>query len=260
MSEYPRGRFCWMDLMTSDPEAAEGFYAKVAGWGTDIWEGGEMPYKMFTNSGDALGGVMTLPEEAKKMGAPPHWIAYVAVPDTDATVARAKELGAQVYVEPTDIPSVGKFAVLADPQGATFAVFTSEEAPPGGDEPPKTGEFSWHELATTDHEAAFDFYTDLFGWQKSDVMDMGEAGTYQMYSRGSFPLGGMYNKPAEMPAPPHWLHYIMVDDVNQAVETVKELGGQILNGPMEVPGGDLVAQCLDPQGAVFAVHSTSGGQ
>jgi predicted enzyme related to lactoylglutathione lyase len=249
-----------MDLMTSDPEAAEGFYTKIAGWGTEVWEGGEMPYKMFTNSGDALGGVMKLPEEAKKMGAPPHWIAYVAVPDTDATVARAQELGAQTYVEPTDIPSVGKFAVLADPQGATFAVFTSAEPPPGSDEPPKKGEFSWHELATTDYEAAFDFYTDLFGWQKTDAMDMGEAGIYQMYGRGSHPLGGMYNKPAEMPAPPHWLHYFMIDDVNKSVETVKELGGQILNGPMEVPGGDLIAQCLDPQGAAFAIHSLASGQ
>jgi len=260
MSEDTRGCFCWMDLMTPDPEAAEGFYTQVAGWGTETWESGEMPYKMFTNSGNPLGGVMQLPEAAKKMGAPPHWIAYVSVPDTDATVARAKELGAQAYVEPTDIPSVGKFAVLADPQGATFAVFTSADKPMGSDDPPVTGEFSWHELATTDYEAAFDFYADLFGWQKADAMDMGEAGMYQMYGRGTFPLGGMYNKPAEMPAPPHWLHYISVDDVNTKVETVKELGGQILHGPAEVPGGDLIAWCLDPQGAAFAIHSTSGSE
>lgn len=255
MSEYPRGRFCWYDLMTSDPGAAEGFYKEVSGWGTDIWEGGSTPYTMFTRAGQALGGVMELPEQAKAQGAPPNWLGYVAVPDTSETVAKTTELGGTTYVEPTEIPNVGTFAVLADPQGAVFAVFTSTEDAPGHDSPPTTGEFSWHELATTDHEAAFDFYAELFGWQKTEAMDMGEAGIYQMYGAGSFPLGGMYNKPAEMPAPPHWLYYIMVDDVNATVEKVKQLGGQVLNGPMEVPGGDVIAQCMDPQGAAFAVHS-----
>lgn len=259
MSDYPRGRFCWYDLMTSDPSAAETFYKKVAGWGTELWEGGEMPYTMWTNAGTALGGLMDLPEDAKAQGAPPNWLPYVAVPDTDETVSRAKELGAHVYVEPQDIPNVGKFAVLGDPQGAVFAVFTSSEDPPGHDNPPAKGEFSWHELVTTDHEAAFDFYADLFGWQKTDSMDMGEGNIYQMYGRGSSTLGGMYNKPPEMPAPPHWLLYISVDDVNSTVETIKELGGQVLAGPMEVPGGDMIAQCMDPQGATFAVHSSAGG-
>ncbi len=259
MSDYPRGRFCWHDLMTSDPAAAESFYKEIVGWGTDIWEGGEMPYTMFTNAGTALGGVMLLPEEAKAQGAPPNWMAYVAVPDVSETVARAKALGATVYVEPTEIPNAGSFAVLGDPQGAVFAVFASTEDAPNLDKPPAQGEFSWHELATTDHESAFDFYTELFGWQKTEAMDMGEMGIYQMYSCGASPLGGMFNKPAEMPAPPHWLHYIMVEDVNAAVEKVKQLGGQVLNGPMEVPGGDFIAQCMDPQGAAFALHSTASG-
>jgi len=260
MSEFPRGRFVWHDLMTPDPGAAEDFYKSIVGWGSEAWQGGEMPYTMFKNAETTLGGVMQLPEEAKTMGAPPHWLAYVGVEDTDATVARATELGAQVYVQPTEIPNEGKFAVMADPHGAVFAVFTSYKEVPGNDNPPGTGEFSWHELATTDHEAAFDFYADLFGWQKTDSMDMGEMGIYQMYGRGTFPLGGMFNKPAEMPAPPHWLHYIKVADVNQAVEKVKKLGGQVLNGPMEVPGGDLIAQCMDPQGAAFALHSPGSGQ
>ncbi len=262
MSDYPRGRFVWHDLMTSDPGAAQSFYTAIVGWGTDVWEGGETPYTMWTNAETAVGGVMQLPEEAKAMGAPPHWMAYVATPDTDATVAKAKELGANVFVEPTDIPSVGRFAVLADPQGAVFAVFTAAEDVPGHDNPPGRGEFSWHELATSDYAAAFDFYAELFGWSKTDSMDMGEAGTYQMYGRGSFSLGGMFNKTAEMPGPPAWLHYITVDDVNSAVEKVKELGGRVLNGPMEVPGGsgDLVAQCMDPQGAAFAIHSPASGK
>ena len=252
----PLGRFVWYDLMTSDPDAAVSFYGEVVGWGTQLWEG-ETPYTMWTNGETPLGGVMNLPEDAKKAGAPPHWIAYIATPDIDATVAKAKGLGAQVYHGPQDIPEVGSFAILADPQGAVFAVYTSKSDVPA-EEPSKEGEFSWHELATTDYEAGFDFYSELFGWQKTDAMDMGEAGIYQMYGRTSdVPLGGMFTKPDEMPGPPFWLFYVKVDDVNRVVERVKKYGGQVLNGPMEVPGGDWIAQCCDPQGAAFAIHSSA---
>lgn len=257
MSDAPLGRFCWYDLMTSNPDSAKSFYTKIAGWGTDIWDGGEKPYLMFTNEATALGGVMQLPPELAEQKVPPHWITYAYTPDVAATCAKAEKLGGKVMHGPTDIPTVGTFAVLTDPQGAVFAVFASSTDAPGSDEAPKKGEFSWHELATTDHEAAWEFYSGLFNWQKTDAMDMGEGGMYQMFGRGAHPLGGMFNKPAEMPGPPNWLPYIMVDDVNASVEQIKKLGGQILNGPMEVPGGDLVAQCMDPQGAVFAVHSTA---
>ncbi len=86
---------------------------------------------------------------------------------------------------------------------------------------------------------------------------MGPGGIYQIYGHKGAPLGGMFNKPDEMPGPPMWLYYVSVDDVNQSVEKVTALGGQVLNGPMEVPGGDLIAQCVDPQGALFALHSKS---
>ncbi len=250
-----RGRFVWYDLMTSDPDAAVGFYDKVIGWGTTQWEGSAMPYTMWTNGETPIGGLMELPQEAVDAGAPPHWLVYIGTPDVDATVSQAKKLGGHVIKAPMDIPTVGRFAVLADPQGAVFCVFAPESEAPGHEGPPQPGEFSWHELATTDHEAAFKFYNALFGWDKTEVMDMGEAGLYQMYGRKEVTLGGMFNKPSEMPGPPFWLLYVMVDDVNKAVETAKEHGGQLLNGPMEVPGGDLIAQCMDPQGAAFAIHS-----
>lgn len=258
MSEStPAGRFVWHDLMTTDPDAAEEFYKAAVDWGTTVWEDLEKPYTMWTIGETSIGGVMELPEEARSQGAPPHWLAYIATPDVDETVKSASKLGASTYVEPMDIPTVGRFAVLADPQGAVFAVFTAEGEAPGHDGPSGQGEFSWHELATTDYAAAFDFYATLFGWEKAEAIDMGEAGIYQIYGRGGLPLGGMFDKPDEMPGPPAWLHYIMVDDVHARVEKIKELGGQILNGPMEVPGGDWIAQCLDPQGAAFAIHSAA---
>ena len=257
MTEARRGTFVWYDLMTSDPDAAIGFYGDLVGWGTQEWEGGEQPYTMWTNKGTPMGGVMLLPEPAKKAGAPPHWLGYVDSPDIDATVARVTELGGMVHHPVTDIPSAGKFAVLADPQSAVFAVYGSDQGPDAR-QAPQPGEMSWHELATSDWEAAFEFYGTIFGWQKTDVMDMGEGNIYQMWGMGDGPpLGGMYNKPAEVPGPPAWLFYVTVDDATAGAEKVKALGGQVLNGPMEVPGGDMIAQCMDPQGAAFAIHSTA---
>jgi predicted enzyme related to lactoylglutathione lyase len=255
MSDH-KGRFVWYDLMTSDPEAAQSFYTKLIGWGTQPWDG-PMPYTMWTNSDTPLGGVMTLPDEAKQAGAPPHWLAYIQTPDVDAAVAKVEENQGKVLAPAQDIPEVGRFAVVADPQGAVFAPFTHAGDMPAKTGPPQVGEFSWHELNTSDHDNAWGFYETIFGWKKLDVMDMGEMGMYQMFTQdgGEIPLGGMFNKPKEMPGPPFWLYYASVDDVHKSVETVKELGGQVLNGPMEVPGGDYVAQCMDPQGAAFALHS-----
>ena len=260
-TEFPRGRFIWHELLTTDPEAAQAFYSGIIGWGTTVWEGEKGPYPMFTRGETPYAGIMEKPDGAEAAGAPPCWLPYVASPDVDATTARARELGADVWVEPMTIPTVGRFAVLADPQGATFAVYTPEGEPGGHDGPPEIGEHSWHELATTDPEAAFAFYQDLFGWQNATAMDMGPAGIYQMYGRvPDVPLGGIFSKPAEMPGPPAWLCYVRVDDVNRKIEAIKAAGGQVINGPMEVPGGDWIAQCLDPQGGMFAIHhKTSAG-
>jgi uncharacterized protein len=255
-----RGRFVWHDLMTTDPTAAVEFYTKVLGWGTEKWQGpGSNPdYSMWTANGQALGGVMPLPDEVKAMGVPPHWIAYVASEDVDATAKQTEKLGGRVLTGPMDIPTVGRFAILSDLQGATFAAFTAADDAPGHDGPSKMGEFSWHELMTTDHEAAFDFYHALFGWDKMEGMDMGPMGIYQIYGRNGTQLGGMFNKTSEMAqAPNAWVVYVRVPDVNKAGEAVKSAGGQILNGPMEVPGGDWITQCMDPQGAMFAVHHSS---
>lgn len=256
MSEN-EGGFVWYDLMTTDPGKAQEFYKKLIGWGAKAWDG-PIPYTIWTNKDKEIGGVTNLPEEAQKAGAPPHWIAYIFTPDVDKTAKTAEQNQGKVVAPPQDIPEVGRFAVLSDPQGAVFAAFTPKGDWPGKPAPPEVGEVSWHELNTTDHENAWGFYETLFGWKKLDAMDMGEMGTYQMYTTGSgeFPLGGMFNKPKEVPGPPFWLYYVRVDDVHNSVDEVKKLGGQVLNGPMEVPGGDHVAQCMDPQGAAFALHST----
>jgi hypothetical protein len=249
-----RGQFVWYELMTTDTAAAKRFYTQVAGWGTTVYPQ-DPSYTMWTNKGAPLGGLMALQEEARRKGTPPCWTAYVTTPDVDASARQAVALGGKILKVPTDIPGTGRFAIVQDPQGAVIAVYKATAASAASTKP-STGEFSWHELATTDHVAAFRFYSALLGWVKTDAMDMGPGGLYQMFGvEKKRPLGGIYNKTPDMAGPPFWLYYIKVDSADRAAERVKAAGGKVLNGPMDIPGGGRIAQCLDPQGAAFAVHS-----
>lgn len=251
----PKGKHVWYDLMTTDPDGAKDFYTSVIGWGTQPFEGAPEPYDMWTAGDRPIGGSMELPEEARAAGAPTHWIAYIATPDTEATAARAVELGGKVLMPTKEIPTVGSFAILQDPFGAVFAAFTPEGDSPAPDEP-QHGDISWHELMTDDHEKAYQFYADLFGWEKGDPMDMGPQGIYQLVRQDGSDFGGIMNKPEGVPMSA-WLYYVTVSDLDQALERVTSNGGQIMNGPMEVPGGDKIAQCMDPQGGAFALYMSA---
>ena len=242
-----RGKFIWHELLTTDTAAAATFYAKVLPWRT---QPSNMPgYTIFMAGGAQVGGLMALPEEGG--GTPAHWLVYIGTPNVDATVTQAQGLGARVCKGATDIPNVGRFAVLADPQGATFAVFTpSAGSPPA---PPPQGEFSWHELQTTDVGAALRFYAELFGWTKGVGHDMGAMGVYQLFEHAGAGVGGMCNTQGPS-TPPSWLSYVHVADSNRAVASAKAAGGRLLHGPIEVPGGSWIALFLDPQGGAFAVQ------
>ena len=242
-----RGRFVWHELLTTDTAAAAAFYPRILPWRT---QPSNMPgYTLFMAGSAQVAGYMELPEGADS--APAHWMMYVGTPDVDATCRQAQALGARVCKAPSDIPNVGRFAVLADPQGATFAVFTPGSGPPPS--APEFGGFSWHELATTDVEAALRFYGQLFGWTKGVGHDMGAMGVYQLVEHGGVAVGGMCNTQGPQ-TPPSWLSYVHVADSGRAVAAVKAAGGRLLHGPVEVPGGSWIALFLDPQGGAFAVH------
>jgi predicted enzyme related to lactoylglutathione lyase len=199
---------------------------------------------------------MPISDEAKAMGAPPNWLVYIGSSDVEAAVRDATSLGGKVLKAPSDIPTIGRFAVLQDPQGAAFAVFSPKQSPTGPDRAPEIGGFSWHELATTDASAAFSFYQRLFGWEATSSMDMGpELGTYQMFGTGGRQQGGIFTRPKQMQGPVAWLSYVRVPDAKKSPDAIKKAGGQVINGPQEVPGGDWIVQGLDPQGVMFAVHS-----
>src|SRR5262249_4924613 len=147
--------------------------------------------------------------------------------------------GAKVWNGPMDIPSVGRFAVLADPWGAEFAIFTPEQDMPRNAEP-QAGEFSWHELTTSDVDGAMKFYADVFGWEAMPAIDMGPDGVYQGFGAGGVMMGGIYRKPPQLPANA-WLHYVRVPNLDDAVAAAKAHGATITTPPLEVPGGDVIA-------------------
>ncbi len=247
------GRFVWYELITTDVPAAMAFYTKVVGWGA--WDASVpgKPFILFSDGKASVAGLTRLPEDARKMGVQPSWVGYVGVDDVDATADRIRRLGGTVHVPPTDVANVSRFSIFADPQTARLALFKwlqPGQQPPA--EPDARGRVGWHELIATDWETAWAFYAELFGWQKADA-DISEAGTYQLFSAGGQVIGGMVTKPPTIPAP-FWLHYFNIGDIDAAAQRVKAGGGEILDGPLEVPGGSWIVRCADPQGAVFALE------
>lgn len=246
--------FFWYELMTTDLDAAEAFYTAVIGWRAEPFDKApDMPRYVVVNSAErGVGGLMTLPDDAAKMGMPPAWLGYIHARDVDAATKSLTDAGGAVHRAPDDIPGVGRFAVVADPQGATF-MFLQPNQP---DQPPlpatTPGHVGWHELYTSDWKTAFAFHSSQFGWESAGQFDMGEMGTYQTFSAGPESGGGMMNKPAQIPVPV-WQFYFNVDAIDAAAKRVTDNGGKVLMGPIEVPNGSWIVQCQDPQGAHFAL-------
>lgn len=232
--------------------SAAAFYAEVVGWAVKDGSSAELAYTLLTAGDAPVVGLMALPEEGVRMGATPRWLGYVAVDDMDVRVAQIRRLGGAVLVPPTD-SNIGRISVVADPQGATFALVTGLSY--GGsqlselDEPERVG---WHELLAEDRGRIFPFYGELLGWQKaSDGSD--PASVYELFSAAGQTIGGMLTK---LPSVSHacWLHYFNVDDVGAAARRVDAGGGRVLMGPIELPDGGWILRCVDPQGALFALQ------
>ena len=244
--------FVWYELMTTNMDAAEAFYGAVVGWSPQSIPQPDMRYTVMKAGDRMVAGVMALPADACEAGARPGWVGYVGTDDADASTRKLREAGGMVHREPADIPDIGRFSVVADPQGAMFMLFQ----PMGGDNSPAPamtpGHIGWHELYAAAWPSAFDFYAGQFGWTKAEAIDLGPMGTYQLFAAGSEAIGGMMTKPDAIPAPV-WLYYFNVEAIDAAAARVTAGGGQVINGPHEVPGGAWIIQCIDPQGAMFAL-------
>ena len=244
-------RFVWYDLMSTDLPAARAFYTALFGWEVRPWDMGEGgSYDMLYAGEQGLGGMMPL---GGSDGIPSHWIGYLSVADVDAACATAEATGGKTCVPPTDIPTVGRFAVVEDPSGAVFSPFRGD----GPDMPVPTnapaGTFAWNELMTLDAERAAEFYGRLTGWTY-EKMDMGPMGFYWVFKNGSANVCGMMQMPPDAAAPrAHWMPYVAVDDTDASAARATELGGTVLVSPTDIQDWGRFAIVRDPAGAMFGV-------
>ncbi|MBP1850213.1 VOC family protein [Rhizobium halophytocola] len=260
------GNFIWYELVTTDPAAAADFYGKVMGWEADPEAGktlGAGDYTVVQVPGFPMGvaGMMQLTQQMADNGGRPAWMGYVAVDDVEATIAAFEASGGKAHMGPADIPNVGRIAVVADPQGAIICLL--KPLAMDGPMPPAPAEnapgtFGWRELYADNGDTVFDFYAGTFGWQKDRAVDMGEMGVYQLFKLDGPALGGMMTKMPQMPMP-FWNYYVNVEDIEAAIARVNEAGGTVINGPHEVPGGAMIVQALDPQGAMFSMTAPPKG-
>jgi predicted enzyme related to lactoylglutathione lyase len=252
-----QGSFVWYELMSTDVAAAKAFYGKVVGWATQDMPMPGMTYTLLLAEAKQVGGMMSIPKDALAAGMRPFWGCYIDVSDCDAAASKVQRLGGKVHAPPTDIPNIGRFAMVADPQGAVFNVFKPQPSPQQSGERGVSnapGQVGWHELHAQDGATAFDFYSEMFGWRKGESHDMGPMGTYQLFTINDIPSGGMFNSPAAASAR-FWLIYFSVPAIDAAAKRLTDAGGKITNGPVQVPGGLWVVQGTDPQGASFGLLS-----
>lgn len=257
----PLGSLIWYELMTTDPDAARDFYGKVVGWKItgerDPQANGADYRHIVREDGGGNGGVLGLTDEMCEGGARPCWMGYHYVAGVDAEVAAIVAEGGKSLLPAFDLP-VGRIAMVADPQG--IPIYVMKPIPPEDNPDADSDVFdgsavqhvSWNELYTPDIEASKAFYAKHFNFEFNDKMSMGELGDYWFIDHGGQTIGAMMQKPPHVPMP-GWNYYIRVADINVATQAVTTNGGQVLSGPMEVPGGDWIINGMDPQGAPFSL-------
>lgn len=245
------GSFCWVELGTSDNEAAKNFYTQLFGWESqDHPMGPDSVYTMLLLGGKDVGGLYKLPPDMVSAGVPPHWMSYVATADADETTEKAKAAGATVMNGPSDVYTLGRMAVIKDPTGAVFSIWQAKDnkgtAVSGVPNAPV-----WNELGTNDTKKAGEFYSNVFGWTRQQFPGPME---YTVFNNDDKGIGGMYQITPEMgPIPPHWIVYFAVDDCDAKVQKASELGAHIIKPAEDIPGVGRFAILADPQGAAFAL-------
>ncbi|MGY4397468.1 putative enzyme related to lactoylglutathione lyase [Sphingomonas sp. UYAg733] len=250
----PEGTPIWYELLTADPDASKAFYDNVIGWTIEAQPSGDMDYRMIdTGNNGLVGGLMRVTPEMVANGAKPTWLFYIGVDDVDASVDKIKAAGGSVLMPAWDIPDIGRLAMVADPQGIPFYVMrgTSDEGSTAYDRM-GMGKCNWNELSTPDQDGANAFYATVFGWTYPDKMEMPGMGDYVFIAVGDQTIGATMSHQPNSP-PPAWRFYFRAPDIEVAAQKVKDSGGTVHMGPMEVPGGDRIIVASDPHGAMFGV-------
>jgi hypothetical protein len=237
---YKFGTFVWFECITDDVEASKAFYTETLGWKARELDMGGFKYTMLGKGEASSCGVV----EPQMEGVPNHWTSYVSVDDVDAAAKRVSKHGGKVIVPPTDIPTIGRFALVQDPEGATFNLFKGEQ----GDENAAT-DFHWNELHADDIDAVTPFYEKVIGWT-SEKMDMPD-GKYTVFKKGDQSVAGGMNKRGEHPA--MWLPYVSVADCDKTLGRMKSRKGEVKMGPQDVDTVGRFAVVIDPRGAAIGV-------
>lgn len=250
VDKHAPGDFCWLELATTDQNAAKQFYGSLFGWvPNDMPMGPDSFYTIFRLSGrDCAAGYKLT---AQEQGVPPHWNLYISVENADAAQAKAASLGARVEAPAFDVFDAGRMSVLQDPTGAHFTVWQAKRNTGVGitGEP---GAFCWADLSTNDPERGKKFYSGLFGWNIAPG-EKDPSGYLHINNGGHF-IGGIPPAHVRNPnAPPHWLVYWYVADVDASAAKAKELGATLYVPPMSIEGVGRMAIMADPQGAVSAI-------
>ena len=249
------GDFVWHELRTTDAKGAEEFYTHVVRWqAKSSGDPGGVPYKLLSVGDLGAAGLMQLTPQMLEGGVKPGWAGFIGVDDVDAYAKRVEQAGGKLQCPPQDIPTIGRFASVEDPQGAAFLLFKGslEYAPPrpAAGTP---GTVGWNELSANDEQSAWPFYSDLFGWSVDSTMDMGPNGIYRIFNNGGARMGAMMTRDQKNSPVPFWLFYFNVDNIDEAATRIKEKNGQLLMGPHQVPGDVWIILGLDPQGVMFAL-------
>ncbi|MBI2214827.1 MAG: VOC family protein [Acidobacteria bacterium] len=242
------GSFCWIELATSDPEAAKRFYASLFDWNVDENDMGEMgKYYIFRKGERDSAAMYGMMADQKAQGIPPNWLTYIAVENAEAFVAKAQGLGASVLQPPFDVMDFGRMAVLQDPQGAVFAIWEAKSHW-GVKIRDEANTLCWNELATSDPKASGEFYAALTGWTTKPSPE------YTEWHLEGKPIGGMRTINPGEPTPPSWMPYFMVDDCDATTAKAQSAGGQACVEPCDLPNVGRFSVLVDPQGAVFALY------
>jgi predicted enzyme related to lactoylglutathione lyase len=250
VEQHAPGSFCLVELATSDQDAAKQFYSQLFAWSVvdhPMDHGGL--YTMFQTGGRDAASAYTMSREME--GIPPHWDLYISVENADGAASRARELGGQVLAQPFDVMQYGRMAVLRDPTGAAFRIWQPKQSI-GIGVAGVPGTLCWADLNSPDRPRAKQFYESLFGWTvTAGDKDPSE---YMHIQNGRQYIGGMLPKQHQPPnAPPHWLPYFLVEDVDASARKAESLGGKTLMPPAAIPDGGRFAVLADRQGAVFAI-------
>ena len=249
VTSYPPGSFCWVELMTTDQAGAKNFYTKLFGWTFDDSPmGDDTFYTMLKLNGKSVGALYQRGKNQQNI--PPHWNCYVAVNNVDDVAKKTAALGGKTMTPPFDVFDVGRMTVIEDPTGAKLSLWQAKKHT-GASVVNEPGAMCWHELGTSDENAAGKFYTQLFGW---GTKSMPLTPPYTVFSNSGTDIGGMYALTEQMKGmPSHWLPYFNVTDCDAIAQKAKSLGGNTIIPPTDIPNVGRFAYLQDPHGAVFAI-------